>query len=237
MRRTLSFFAAALALVAAGSIGGLVVTSTGGAGAATSSPVGMIILTPGRVLDTRNAAGTTLPLNGSVVVNTGISGAAAVAVNITLTDTTGAGFITAWDGSQPRPGTSIMNSFGAGQNIANYAIVPVDAAGHFTLFTSNPANLIVDLMGYFPSTSAPVPSGLTAVITGYGPASTITSVTGTVSNGGGVSKNARVDIKCPNGTVQTDSFYALGAGQTKGFSVLCDQAFTSGATVQAVVEV
>ena len=239
MRRTVTAGIAAIAVMAAGAAGGLIATNGGTVGAATTTPAGLVIQSPSRILDTRNTA--KLGVNGQTTVSTGISGVIAAAVNITLTDTDGAGFVTAWDGLSTRPTASIINSYGPGQTVANYTIVPVTSTGQFMLFTSSPANLVVDLMGYVPSpASNPIPptGNVTAVITGYSPASTITSVTGTVTNGRNAVADVRVDVKCPNGTVETDSFFDLAAGATKGFSVLCGGgAFTTGATIQAVVDI
>lgn len=238
MRRSITAALTTAAVLAAGATGGLIATTgSGPASAATSTPAGVVVVSPSRVLDTRNTG--KLSVNGQVVVNTGITGAVAAAVNITLTDTDGAGFVTAWDGTtSSRPTASIINSDHAGQTIANYAIVPVDAAGNFTLYTSSGANLIVDFMGYLPGSSPLLANNVAAVITGYAPGSSYTSVTGTASNGTAASRSVRVDIKCPNGTVETDTLFALAAGSTKGWSVLCtDGAFTAGAVVQAVVDV
>lgn len=233
MRRIIGSLLAVGALAVAGGVGGLVASTSHSVGA-DSGANGLVITTPNRVLDTRNPFAGHLDGGSTTVVSTGFAGASAVAVNITLTDTVTAGFVAAWNGIGDRPGTSIINSFGPNQTIANYAIVPVDSSGKFALFTNQPANLLVDVMGWFPASSPPVPSGITGQITGYGPSYSITDVSGTVSNGGGVSKNVRADVRCPNGTVKTDSVYSLGAGQTKGFSVLCDGVFSSGATVSFV---
>ena len=233
--RRLNIITTAFAMIGAGTIGGIVASHS--AGAATTTPAGVVVVNPVRVLDTRDTG--KLPLNSQVVVNTGISGAIAAAVNITLTDTDGAGFVTAWDGQSARPNASIINSSGPGQTVANYTIVPITSSGQFTLFTSNSANLIVDFMGYLPNPGATpqTTGGYTAQITGYSPGNTITSVTGTVTNGTLAAQSLRVDIKCPNGTVETDYAFSLAAGDTKGFSVLCQGgAFTTGATVQAVVK-
>jgi hypothetical protein len=237
MRRTITAALTTAAVLAAGAAGGLVATTgSGPAGAATSTPAGVVVVSPSRVLDTRNTG--KLAVNGQVVVSTGVSGAVAVAVNITLTDTDGAGFVTAWDGTSSRPTASIINSDRAGETIANYTIVPVDPQGSFTLFTSSGANLIVDFMGYLPGSTPLLANNVTAVITGYAPGSSYTSVTGTASNGTAASRSVRVDLKCPNGTVETDLVFSLAAGSTKGWSVLCTGgAFTAGAVVQAVVDV
>lgn len=51
-------------------------------------------------------------------------------------------------------------------------------------------------------------------------------------------QSLRVDIHCPNGTVETADAFQLVAGDTNGFSVLCTGGgFTTGATVQAVVKI
>jgi hypothetical protein len=47
----------------------------------------------------------------------------------------------------------------------------------------------------------------------------------------------RIDVRCADGSVQTDPVIAIGSAQTKGFSVTCaDGAYTSGASVQAIVD-
>jgi hypothetical protein len=186
----------------------------------------------GRVLDTRGANLTNprVPGGGIVNVNTGVIGAVAVGVNITLVDTLGPGYAAAW-ASGPWPGTSIINSDGPGQIIANFAIVPVTPQGTFQLLTQNPAHLLVDVMGYFPGGSTPpAGSGITVNITGYSPLTTITSVIGSATNNTGSTKDIRIDVRCPNGTVEIDYLFDFLAGQTLGWSVLCDGSFTSGAS-------
>ena len=170
-----------------------------------------------------------------VQVDTHITGAVAVGVNITVTETVGPGFVTAWDGSTGRPTASIVNSSGANQNIANYAIVPVLPDGTFQLFTSSTTHLIVDLMGYFPGTPTPIPVGITGQITGYGPGGSITEVSGTLTNGTTATTNARADVHCPDGATETDLVFSMPPGATRGFSVLCSGVFSSGATLVVVV--
>lgn len=209
--------------------------------AAESTPAGYIALSPGRVLDTRpdtriNYFGPK-PVGGQVITVPGVAGASAVAVNITMTETEGGGYLSAWSGQGARPTVSIINSSGPGENIANFAVVPVAADGSFALFTFAGTHIVVDLMGWFPAGAPPVPAGLTATITGYGPLSTITEVSGIVSNGSAIERDVRVDVTCPNGTVQTDHVFDLQPGATAGWSVICDGAFTSGASILQVVEV
>lgn len=227
-------FGRVLAVLVAGAAGGWMAQlgNSMPAQATSVSAAGFIPYTPTRVLDTRS--GGKPGAANELVVRTGIQGAVAVGVNITMTGTLGPGFVTAWDGASGRPTASIVNSSGADENIANFAIVPVLPDGTFHLYTSVATHLIVDLMGYFPGAAELVPTGVNATITGYGPSSTITSVTGIVTNGSTVSKNIRTDVHCPDGTTETDVVFGLAPGSTKGFMVLCSGVFTSGATVVVV---
>lgn len=223
------------ALVLAAALGSWFISANTHVQAANTTPAGLITAGPDRVLNTRNTG--KLAAGGEVVVSTGVTGAVAVAVNITITDAEGdGGYVTAWAGGG-RPDASIINA-NNGQTLANAAIVPVNADGTFRLFTFKPAHLLVDLMGYFPGTgTVSQSSGLTASITGYAPGFSITTVTGTATNGTGATKTFRVEVKCPNGSVQTDSFFSMASGTTKGWTVICDGAFSSGASIQNVIEI
>lgn len=224
-----------VAVLAAGLGGGFLAGLSGTAGAGPTIPAGYVALAGGRVYDSRGPTFTNPRLAAGTVVTiqTGQPGATAVGINITLTDTTGAGYVSAW-ASGPWPGTSIINSSEPGENIANFAIVPVAPDGTFQLLTQKPAHLLVDVLGYMAGGSELVPAGFTAVITGYGPVSTITTVSGTISNGTGIERDLRVDVRCPNGTVQLDYVFAIPAGATRGWSVLCTGVFTSGATTTVI---
>lgn len=224
-----------VAILAAGLVGGFVAGLTGTADAGPTIPAGYVPLAGGRVYDSRGPSYTNprLAAGTIVTIQTGQPGATAVGVNITLTDTTGPGFVAAW-ASGPWPGTSIINSSVAGENIANFAIVPVAANGTFQLMTQQPAHLLVDVLGYMAGGSELAPAGFTATITGYGPLTTITTVSGTISNGTGIEQDLRIDVSCPNGTVKLGYAYNIPAGATRGWSVTCDGSFTSGATTTVV---
>jgi hypothetical protein len=227
----------ALAIIAVTAAAVALTSSGRSAGADQVVPAGLVNAGPSRVLDTRS---TGKPLGGqTLTVNTGIAGASSVAVNITLTGTEGVGFITVW-ASGGRPNTSIINSDRAGQDIANYAVVPVTSFGTFQLYTSAATHVLVDVMGYYTTANVPPPTdtGASAVITGYGPSYSITSISGTVTNGSPVEKSLRVDVRCATGAVETDSVFGIPAGQTRGFQVLCsDGAYTTGASIQGIVEI
>lgn len=224
-----------VAVVAAGATGGYLSGAAGTAGAAPTIPAGYVALAGGRVYDSRGPAYTNprLAAGSIVTIQTGQPGATAVGVNITLTDTTGAGYVGAW-ASGPWPGTSVINSSEPLENIANFVIVPVAPDGTFQLLTQKSAHLIVDVLGYMAGGSELAPAGFTATTTGYGPLTTITTVSGTISNGTGIERDLRIDVSCPNGTVKLAYAYSIPAGATRGWSVLCDGNFTSGATTTVV---
>ncbi|MGO4652194.1 RHS repeat-associated core domain-containing protein [Arthrobacter sp. 2RAF22] len=123
--------------------------------------------TPFRQLDTRNGTGG---VNGPVGPGQTISvkvtgrgglpatGVSAVAMNITVANSTSSGVITAYAGGTPKPGTSNLN-YTAGQIIPNFAITAVGADGTISFTNDSPGTvqLIADTMGYF---NGPVTGGL-----------------------------------------------------------------------------
>jgi hypothetical protein len=119
--------------------------------------------TPARLVDSRDGTGLAGPgklaaRDTRVVQVTGrggvpASGVTAVAVNLTLTETSGAGFLTVTpDGA---PTVSNVNVDHIGATRANFAIVPVDANGRVRLFTLSAAHVIVDVAGWFTDGNAP----------------------------------------------------------------------------------
>jgi uncharacterized protein YkwD len=136
-----------------------------------SGPVGggrFQALSPNRLLDTRPGSGPigyrgAKPTAGQVVPLAVLgrgglpaSGVAAVALNVTMTDTTGAGYLTVWPGGRARPGTSSINASATGQTIANQVIAQVGTDGTVQLFTERGAHLIVDITGWFTADGAAV---------------------------------------------------------------------------------
>ena len=230
---------AGAAIVISSTFGGWMAQQSGHVSAAVQIPAGYVAINPGRIYDSRgvNFTNPRLTAGQQVTINSGQPGASAVGVNVVMTDTVGAGFLTAWP-SGPRPNTSVMNSTVAGENIANFLHIPVAPDGTFQIYTPNPTHTIVDIMGYMADGSAVAPSGFTGQITGYGPvgagtAYAYTMVSGEVSNGTSVSVDLRADVHCPDATVKTASVYSIPAGTTRGWGpVMCDgSAFSSGASV------
>ena len=126
---------------------------------------GFTSLSPDRLLDTRAgtgtggkiakvAAGHSIPLtiadadSGDLPV----SGIAAVALNVTVTNTTGSGFISVYPGGSAIPTASNLN-YRPGQTVANTVIVPVSSGGVIDLYNGGssaaPVDLLADVTGYF----------------------------------------------------------------------------------------
>lgn len=124
-------------------------------------PQGASIFTaiaPSRLVDTRVPVGAapagTPGDNGTITVQivnrAGIpANATAVVLNVTATNTTGAGFVTAYPAGQSLPLASNLNPERANQNIPNLVTVPIGAAGQVAIFTLTQADLVVDAFGYY----------------------------------------------------------------------------------------
>jgi hypothetical protein len=127
-------------------------------------------LNPARVLDTRNGTGLRPgpigPGQGLSMLIAGIGGAPAtglqaVVLNVTVTDTSAASYLTVYPSGAPRPNASNLN-WSPGGPIANVVVVPVDSTGHITLFNAaGSVDVIGDIEGYVAAPSAtPAVAGL-----------------------------------------------------------------------------
>ncbi|MFN8040050.1 MAG: fibronectin type III domain-containing protein [Acidimicrobiales bacterium] len=94
---------------------------------------------PGTVRDVTVAAGTTgVP-----------AGATAVTLNVTVTGTTAASFLTVWPNGTAQPTSSNLN-WSAGQTIPNAVTVKVGAGGAVQVFNpSGSTHVIIDVVGYY----------------------------------------------------------------------------------------
>jgi hypothetical protein len=122
-------------------------------------------LTPSRITDTRTGsnepnAGKTLSANSSISVPVAgvggvpTTGVSAVELNVTATDTTQASYFTVYPNSGTIPTASNVN-WNAGQVVANRVIVPLNSAGAVNVYNyAGSADLVVDVDGYFSSTSS-----------------------------------------------------------------------------------
>ena len=111
---------------------------------------------PQRVVDTRQ--GDPVWDGGSVEVPLGLTGAAAVALNVTLVDAHAWGFLTVHAARTPVPGTSAVNASRRGETAANLALVPVSTDG-VGVASDGGADLVADLAGWFVGTPTPSSTG------------------------------------------------------------------------------
>ena len=119
---------------------------------------GFVPIDPTRLADTRQAGvqgykydGDTNSFLVGVVTRAGIPAAAeAAAVNVTVTEAAGPGFVTAWPDGLARPTASNLN-YVAGQTVPNAVTVGLGATGAIELYTLASADLVVDVNGWFTS--------------------------------------------------------------------------------------
>ena len=111
--------------------------------------------TPDRVFDSRQAggAGTTFTVP--------VPAAAAVTVNLTVTNPAAAGYLTAYPCGMDAPLVSNVN-FTPGQTVANLATVRVGQANSICLSSPVPTNVIVDLAGSFATDGGTFTSAVTS---------------------------------------------------------------------------
>lgn len=191
-------------------------------------------VSPYRVIDTRESGLT--PTGSTITVPVGAPGnSIAVAVNLTIAANQEPGFLTAWSGVGGRPATSNVNTLTVDDAIAGFAIVPLGPGGTIGIYTHMTTGIIVDVVGFVIGDDSPVPPGITARITGYGPGYSITSVSGDVTNGTVETVDVRVDMHCPDGSVQLDYAFDMAPGATRGWSVICDGVFSTGGFVTTVL--
>ncbi len=132
----------------------------------TCRPDAITPLDNARILETREglttvdgtSAGTgrTAAASTTVVKVAGRAGvpvdAEAVVVNVAAVDPTAPGYVTVHGCVSPRPGTSSLN-YVPGTTRANELIVSLDSKGRICLFTLSGVDLIVDVVGYVPTTT------------------------------------------------------------------------------------
>ncbi|MDQ0823210.1 hypothetical protein QFZ69_004089 [Arthrobacter sp. V1I7] len=110
-------------------------------------------VTPTRFLDTRSSSGR-VAAGGSVTFQVGgrngiPANPAAVVVNLTVTETTSYGLLTAYASGASRPNTSNVN-YARGQTVPNLAVVPAGADGKVRITNSSrgSAHIVADVSGY-----------------------------------------------------------------------------------------
>jgi hypothetical protein len=107
---------------------------------------------PNRILDTRSTGqrltGGTLNLTVAGGTTTVPASAGAVVLNVTVTGTVGAGFLTIWPAGTVMPTASNLN-WAAGEVRPNLVTVQVGTSGQVSLFANSPTDVVVDEEGYY----------------------------------------------------------------------------------------
>ncbi|MGA7088242.1 MAG: G1 family glutamic endopeptidase [Candidatus Dormiibacterota bacterium] len=139
---------------------------------------GYVALTPARITDTRPGsgypnAGATLGPGTSLSIQvtgqgrvTAVGDVEAALLNVTVTDTDAASFLTVYPEAGTQPNSSNLNWI-PGQTVPNRVVVPVNTTtGQITVFNAfGKADVIVDVDGYFTNDNAPAGAGLYTAIT------------------------------------------------------------------------
>lgn len=142
------------------------------AGGATAVPgrvdaglvgTGFRALVPARLLDTRPSSPTADGLGaggGPVTAGSAVTvqvagragvpaaGAVAAVLNIAVTESSGAGFVTAYPCDEAMPTAANLNHL-AGQTTSNSVVAKLDLDGRVCLYTLSAAHLVVDVQGWF----------------------------------------------------------------------------------------
>lgn len=119
---------------------------------------GFHAVNPIRLHDTRRLSavgpGATLPVQ---VGGRGIPdwGVASVVLNVTVTEPSTGGFLTAFPTGAHRPGTSNLN-FAAGQTVANMVITKMGDGGQVSMYNNaGTTHVVVDLVGWYSDVTGP----------------------------------------------------------------------------------
>ena len=135
---------------------------------ASSSAAGRFVARPPtRLFDSRSGPKMPPSSTKTLPVPAGVPGdAIALALNVTITESSGPGFVTEYPANQQMPTSSILNVDRANQTRAAAGIFPVSSGG-VVLYLSGGGHIVVDLLGYFTGPSAG--SGTDGLFTAYDP--------------------------------------------------------------------
>lgn len=120
---------------------------------------GFVAVPPARILDTRFGLGAPARLGPTSAVDVQITGlggvpatgVAAVALNVTVTEPSTGGFVTAYPTGTVRPLASNLN-FGPGQTVPNAVVVKVGTLGRVSFYNNaGTTHLVADVAGWYAS--------------------------------------------------------------------------------------
>ena len=131
-------------------------------GATAADPTGRFTpLTPARILDTRDGTGgISGPVGPGATADVQITGrggiptgdVAAVAMTVTVTQPSSAGYVTVWPSGAARPLTSNLN-FNPGESPSNLVVVKVGSNGKVGVFNSSGKSyVVIDVAGWYSGT-------------------------------------------------------------------------------------
>lgn len=164
---------------------------------------GSVPVISARFLDTRTSSGP-VAAGGTVSFQAaGVGGvpddASAVVMNLTVTDTKAAGFLTAYASNSAKPNASNVN-YGPGQTVPNLAVVPLGPDGKVTIANTSPGTtqVIADVSAYFKggtataagAFAAQAPSRFLDTRTSSGPVTAGGTVSFQLGGVGGIPANA-----------------------------------------------
>lgn len=149
--------------------------AAGLASAATTVPVGATAFEalprPVRVIDTRvglGRYGIRLASGDLRVSVTGVSGipanARAIVATLTGVANQGPGYVTLWPSGSARPEVSNLNLDAVGEAVANLATVRLGVGGALDVFTDRPADVIIDIAGWYQQVDRPVSAGRSVLL-------------------------------------------------------------------------
>jgi hypothetical protein len=124
---------------------------------ASPSTEGLFVaIPPARTFDTRKpGAGGMLPPQTVTTLtlagfdNVPLVGAGGVVVNLTMTNTQAAGYLTAFPAGTAQPLASSVNASASGDTVPNLAMLQLGVQGAVDFFTQWATDLLVDVAGYF----------------------------------------------------------------------------------------
>jgi len=117
-------------------------------------PTGWQPIAPARFVDSRVSNGATrllaqVPKRIKLTGRQGLpTDAIAVSANFTVANTSGPGYLTVWDCSNPMPVVSTLN-FGANAAVSNAASAPLDGDGNICVYSPVAADILIDVSGYY----------------------------------------------------------------------------------------
>jgi hypothetical protein len=106
-------------------------------------------ITPNRILDTRGGGALSANASGVLTVAGVPAGAHAAVLNVTVTNTTAASYLTVWPDGASRPLASDLNFVG-GLTVANLVVVQLGGGNKVDIYNAfGSTDVVVDLVGWY----------------------------------------------------------------------------------------